>query len=188
MTTTASQRDPRANFISYPMVPRREKENGRPASLTARTLTQEQLPSASAIQRRSEEARGLLFAARRLQDEGIGDDDDAATLRLRELPALDRASDALVYRGVVHRRLLHDRGDHVTGASDRELHDDAAVEIRLLGEFNGFVPIYIHQAFIKRAFAAGVPESSTWMMMIAGFGFVGASMRRRTRVTSVTYG
>ena len=56
------------------------------------------------------------------------------------------------------------------------------------GEFNGFVPIYIHQAFIRRAFAAGVPESSTWMMMIAGFGIVGASMRRRTRVTSVTFG
>ena len=35
---------------------------------------------------------------------------------------------------------------------------------------------------------AAVPESSTWMMMIAGFGFIGASMRRRTRVTSVTYG
>ena len=56
------------------------------------------------------------------------------------------------------------------------------------GEFNGFVPIYIHQAFIKRAFAAGVPESSTWMMMIAGFGIVGASMRRRARVTAVTFG
>ena len=35
---------------------------------------------------------------------------------------------------------------------------------------------------------AAVPESSTWMMMIAGFGFIGASMRRRARVTSVTYG
>ena len=43
-------------------------------------------------------------------------------------------------------------------------------------------------AQISTAAVPAVPESSTWMMMIAGFGFVGASMRRRTRVTSVTYG
>jgi hypothetical protein len=33
----------------------------------------------------------------------------------------------------------------------------------------------------------GVPESSTWMMMIAGFGIVGGAMRRRHR-TSVSFG
>jgi hypothetical protein len=43
--------------------------------------------------------------------------------------------------------------------------------------------------FSTRQLGAGaVPESSTWMMMIAGFGFAGASMRRRARVTAVTYG
>ena len=56
------------------------------------------------------------------------------------------------------------------------------------GEFSGYVPTYIHEAFIRSAIAAGVPESSTWMMMIAGFGIVGAGMRRRARVTSVTFG
>lgn len=32
-----------------------------------------------------------------------------------------------------------------------------------------------------------VPEPSSWAMMIAGFGFVGAAMRRRVRKTSVSY-
>jgi hypothetical protein len=36
----------------------------------------------------------------------------------------------------------------------------------------------LHQAF---AFASNVPEPSTWAMMIAGFGGVGAMMRRRNR-------
>jgi opacity protein-like surface antigen len=35
---------------------------------------------------------------------------------------------------------------------------------------------------------AAVPEPATWAMMIAGFGFVGGAMRRRTRTrTSITY-
>ena len=43
--------------------------------------------------------------------------------------------------------------------------------------------------FIARISTAGaVPESSTWLMMIAGFGFIGAGLRRRERVTAVTYG
>jgi hypothetical protein len=41
-------------------------------------------------------------------------------------------------------------------------------------------------ATIYRQFATGaVPEPATWLMMIAGFGFVGAAMRRR--VTKVNY-
>jgi Trypsin len=47
------------------------------------------------------------------------------------------------------------------------------------GEFSGYVPTSIHRDFIKMAVSLGVPESSTWAMMIAGFGLVGASMRRR---------
>jgi hypothetical protein len=44
-------------------------------------------------------------------------------------------------------------------------------------------------ARISTAAVAAVPETDTWAMMIAGFGIVGASMRRRrTRVTSVTFG
>ena len=43
--------------------------------------------------------------------------------------------------------------------------------------------------FIARiSTAPAVPEPATWGMMIAGFGIIGASMRRRARVTAVTYG
>ena len=40
----------------------------------------------------------------------------------------------------------------------------------------------------KEIYAAAVPETGTWAMMIAGFGLVGATMRRRARVTAVTFG
>jgi hypothetical protein len=44
-------------------------------------------------------------------------------------------------------------------------------------------------ARISTAAVAPVPEADTWAMMIAGFGIVGASMRRRrTRITAVTFG
>lgn len=46
------------------------------------------------------------------------------------------------------------------------------------GEFSGYVPLYLHAAFI----AAAVPEPATWAMMIAGFGMVGAGLRSRRRV------
>lgn len=45
------------------------------------------------------------------------------------------------------------------------------------GEFNGFVPVYIHKDFIAGAMA--VPEPSSWAMLIAGFGLVGGTLRRR---------
>ena len=45
------------------------------------------------------------------------------------------------------------------------------------GEFNGFVPVYIHRNFIANAMA--VPEPATWAMLISGFGLVGAAMRRQ---------
>lgn len=43
------------------------------------------------------------------------------------------------------------------------------------GEFSGYVPIYIHEKWIGGV----VPEPATWAMMIAGFGLVGAAVRRR---------
>jgi hypothetical protein len=44
-------------------------------------------------------------------------------------------------------------------------------------------------ARISTAVVAPIPEADTWAMMIAGFGIIGASMRRRrTRVTAVTFG
>ena len=52
------------------------------------------------------------------------------------------------------------------------------------GEFNGFVPIFIHTDFLNRAFAAGVPEASTWMQMIFGFGLIGGIARRRKTAVS----
>jgi len=44
------------------------------------------------------------------------------------------------------------------------------------GEFNGFVPTYIHTKFILGSMA---PEPGTWMQMIVGFGAVGGVARRR---------
>ncbi len=49
------------------------------------------------------------------------------------------------------------------------------------GEFNGFVPTYIHAAFIQSAM---VPEPGTWAMLIAGFGLTGAMMRRQRKVVA----
>ena len=45
------------------------------------------------------------------------------------------------------------------------------------GEFFGFVPIYLHYDWIARN--AGVPEPGNWVLMIMGFGFAGAGLRRR---------
>jgi hypothetical protein len=50
------------------------------------------------------------------------------------------------------------------------------------GEMNGFVPVYIHKDFIAGAMA--VPEPSSWAMLIAGFGLVGATARRRRSVAT----
>jgi hypothetical protein len=50
------------------------------------------------------------------------------------------------------------------------------------GEFNGFVPLYIHKDWIRGIAGAGalaVPEPATWAMLIAGFGLVGGVARRR---------
>jgi hypothetical protein len=41
-------------------------------------------------------------------------------------------------------------------------------------------------AFEVDNFAIGVPEASTWMMMILGVGLIGGMMRRRVR-TTVSY-
>jgi hypothetical protein len=47
------------------------------------------------------------------------------------------------------------------------------------GELNGYVPVYIHEDFIKGAMATAVPEPMSWAMLVAGFGLSGAMMRRR---------
>jgi hypothetical protein len=49
------------------------------------------------------------------------------------------------------------------------------------GEYNGFVPTYIHTAFIRSAM---VPEPGTWAMLIAGFGLTGAAMRRQRKTVA----
>jgi Trypsin/PEP-CTERM motif len=43
------------------------------------------------------------------------------------------------------------------------------------GEFSGYVPTYIHRRFLANA----VPEPTTWLQMIFGFGLVGSVLRRR---------
>lgn len=50
------------------------------------------------------------------------------------------------------------------------------------GEFSGYVPVFIHTDFINAA--AAVPEPDSWVMLIAGFGLVGATMRRRRTATA----
>jgi len=47
------------------------------------------------------------------------------------------------------------------------------------GEFNGFIPTFIHADFI--AAAQAVPEPASWALMITGFGLVGAMTRRQRR-------
>ncbi len=46
------------------------------------------------------------------------------------------------------------------------------------GQFKGAVPIYIHRAFITSV----IPEPATLAMLIAGFGLVGAAVRRQRPV------
>ncbi len=50
------------------------------------------------------------------------------------------------------------------------------------GEFSGYVPVFIHEEFITSAQA--IPEPSSWMMMIAGFGLSGTALRRQRRLAS----
>ena len=47
------------------------------------------------------------------------------------------------------------------------------------GEFNGFVPTFIHADFINGAM---VPEPASWALMIVGFGLTGAAARRNRRL------
>ncbi|WP_185965018.1 PEPxxWA-CTERM sorting domain-containing protein [Glacieibacterium frigidum] len=45
------------------------------------------------------------------------------------------------------------------------------------GEFSGYAPIFASLAFVQGA----IPEPGTWVMMIGGFGLVGAASRRARR-------
>jgi hypothetical protein len=47
------------------------------------------------------------------------------------------------------------------------------------GEFSGYVPVFIHEDFIRSSMTAQVPEPATWAMLIVGFGAVGFAARRR---------
>lgn len=49
------------------------------------------------------------------------------------------------------------------------------------GEFNGFVPTFIHADFIAAAMAGSVPEPATWMQMMFGFGLLGGALRAGRR-------
>lgn len=56
------------------------------------------------------------------------------------------------------------------------------------GEFSGLVPVWLHADWINSLLVPtvqpGVPEPSTWLMMIGGFAFIGGSMRRRKAAVS----
>ncbi len=49
------------------------------------------------------------------------------------------------------------------------------------GEFNGFVPTFIHSAFIRASMLTAVPEPATWLQMIVGFGLLGGALRASRR-------
>lgn len=59
-------------------------------------------------------------------------------------------------------------------------------EFYLTSNFRGLDPVFLGlfriglQANVIDATVAGVPEPASWSLMIAGFGLVGAAMRRRT--------
>lgn len=52
------------------------------------------------------------------------------------------------------------------------------------GEFAGVVPVNLHRDFIRTTTGMAVPEPSSWVMLIAGFGLVGGSLRRRRAATA----
>lgn len=61
------------------------------------------------------------------------------------------------------------------------------------GEFSGYVPVFLHENFIRSAMAsaAPVPEPSLWSMMIVGFALIGGLLRRRGGalvVRTISYG
>jgi len=49
------------------------------------------------------------------------------------------------------------------------------------GEFNGFVPTFLHMDFIKGSMV-GAPEPITWVQFILGFGLIGGASRSRRRL------
>lgn len=51
----------------------------------------------------------------------------------------------------------------------------------LLSYGNGAYTTEAHGNFALSQVAGAVPETATWVMMVAGFGLVGASVRRRSR-------
>src|SRR4029079_2128379 len=81
---------------------------------------------------RSGHVHGLLSTARGREDERVRHDDDAATERLRELPAANRLHRAVLDASVTHRRVLQHRRDDLARRRDGELHHDAAAQVRLL--------------------------------------------------------
>ena len=48
------------------------------------------------------------------------------------------------------------------------------------GEFNGFVPIFLHADWINSV----VPEPATWALMLGGFGLAGSSLRRQRKAVA----
>ncbi|WP_294393112.1 trypsin-like serine protease [uncultured Sphingomonas sp.] len=65
------------------------------------------------------------------------------------------------------------------GLSFGEFYGDTDDELNSSwGEFNGFVPTFIHKDFIQSAM---VPETGTWTQLVLGFGLLGGAMRGRRR-------
>ncbi len=88
------------------------------------------------------------------------------------------------YNGVMDARICGGNTFAVT-ALDLAAFDAMGynVSVDVLGKDNGY---FQTTRDIATWFNSAVPEPSTWTMMIAGFGLVGAMMRRRPRSTRVT--
>lgn len=55
------------------------------------------------------------------------------------------------------------------------------------GGISGDAPYYFTGTGVLTVTNSSVPEPTTWAMMVCGFGFLGAAVRRRTRAAAVTY-
>jgi hypothetical protein len=80
-----------------------------------------------------------------------------------------QATNSLGFFGLISTTAI----GHVTTIVDRGANQNTAIDNVQIGAF--------------AAELGAVPESSTWAMMIAGFGLVGASLRYRRRTTKVSF-
>lgn len=79
-------------------------------------------------------------------------------------------------------------GIYMTALLPLSLNEISASSIILSGFQTFQTPVFnIDEVTVKGSAAGAVPEPATWAMMIAGFGFAGAAMRRRKAIPSMNF-